>query len=91
MKTDVDYSELLANWSVDAEQRRADFIDFLYWLYDRKDGLYTGLWQQFMRDLAEITRNNLNEDQSFIEAVVNKFNVMLDEGRIVASVATPNG
>ena len=91
MKTDVDYSELLANWSVDAEQRRADFIDFLYWLYDRKDGLYTGLWQQFMQDLAEITRNNLNEDQSFIEAVVNKFNVMLEEGRIVASVATPNG
>jgi len=91
MKADVDYSELLANWSVDAEQRRADFIDFLYWLYDRKDGLYTGLWQQFMRDLAEITRNNLNEDQSFIEAVVNKFNVMLEEGRIVASVTTPNG
>lgn len=91
MKTDVDYSELLANWSVDAEQRRADFIDFLYWLYDRKDGLYTGLWQQFMQDLAEITRDNLNEDQSFIEAVVNKFNVMLEEGRIVASVATPNG
>jgi hypothetical protein len=91
MKTDVDYSELLANWSVDAEQRRADFIDFLYWLYDRKDGLYTGLWQQFTRDLAEITRNNLNEDQSFIEAVVNKFNVMLEEGRIVASVTTPNG
>jgi hypothetical protein len=91
MKVDVDYAELLANWDVEAEQRRADFIDFLYWLYDRKDGLYTGLWQQFMRDLAEITRNNLNEDQSFIEAVVNKFNVMLEEGRIVASAATPNG
>lgn len=91
MKADVDYAELLANWDVEAEQRRADFIDFLYWLYDRKDGLYTGLWQQFMRDLAEITRNNLNEDQSFIEAVVNKFNVMLEEGRIVASAATPNG
>ena len=91
MKADVDYAELLANWDVEAEQRRADFIDFLYWLYDRKDGLYTGLWQQFMRDLAEITRNNLNEDQSFIEAMVNKFNVMLEEGRIVASAATPNG
>lgn len=45
MKADVDYSELLANWSVDAEQRRADFLDYLYNLYERNNGLYSGLWQ----------------------------------------------
>jgi hypothetical protein len=87
MKADVDYTELLANWDVEAEQRRADFIDFLYWLYDRKDGLYTGLWQRFCQDLAEIVLSNLNEDQSFIEAVVNKINIRNEERRIVDSVA----
>jgi hypothetical protein len=74
MQSAVDYATLLDNWSIDDEQRRADFIDWLYWLYDRNNGLYTGLWQQFQQDLAEIVRDNLNEDQSFIEAVVEKVN-----------------
>jgi len=74
MRASVDYQTLLDNWSVDDEQRRADFIDWLYWLYERNSGLYTGLWQQFQQDLAEIVRDNLNEDQSFVEAVVHKIN-----------------
>lgn len=87
MKPDVDYSELLANWDVDAEQRRSEFIDFLYWLYDRNNGLYTGLWQQFRQDLVELARNNLNEDQSFVELFVAKINVLNEERRIKDSVA----
>jgi hypothetical protein len=87
MKPDVDYSELLANWDVDAEQRRSEFIDFLYWLYDRNNGLYTGLWQQFRQDLVELARNNLNEDQSFVELFVGKINVLNEERRIKDSVA----
>jgi hypothetical protein len=87
MKTDVDYSELLANWSVDAEQRRADFLDYLYNLYERNNGLYSGLWQEFSQDLADVVRNNLNEDQSFMEAVVDKINILNEERRIIDSVA----
>ena len=87
MKTDVDYSELLANWSVDAEQRRADFLDYLYNLYERNNGLYSGLWQEFCQDLADVVRNNLNEDQSFMEAVVDKINILNEERRIIDSVA----
>jgi hypothetical protein len=87
MKADVDYSELLANWSVDAEQRRADFLDYLYNLYERNNGLYSGLWQEFSQDLADVVRNNLNEDQSFMEAVVDKINILNEERRIIDSVA----
>jgi hypothetical protein len=87
MKTDVDYSELLANWSVDAEQRRADFLDYLYNLYERNNGLYSGLWQEFSQDLADVVRNNLNEDQSFMEAIVDKINILNEERRIIDSVA----
>ena len=87
MKTDVDYSELLANWSVDAEQRRADFLDYLYNLYERNNGLYSGLWQEFGQDLADVVRNNLNEDQSLMEAVVDKINILNEERRIIDSVA----
>ena len=87
MKADVDYSELPANWSVDAEQRRADFLDYLYNLYERNNGLYSGLWQEFGQDLADVVRNNLNEDQSFMEAVVDKINILNEERRIIDSVA----
>jgi hypothetical protein len=87
MKADVDYAELLANWDVEAEQRRTDFLDYLYNLYERNNSLYSGLWQEFCQDLAEVTRNNLNEDQSFVEAVVDKINILNEERRIIDSVA----
>lgn len=47
------YEDLLANWSVKAEQDRADFLDWLYEFYQRTDGLYTGLYQRFINDLAD--------------------------------------
>ena len=46
------YAELLADWNVNAEQDRADFLDWLYAYYKRTDGLYTGLYQRFIDDLA---------------------------------------
>lgn len=76
------YAELLANWSVKEEQNRADFIDFLYWLYGRTDGLYTGLWQQFCTDIADVTRECLNSDQTFIETVVDKVKSRVKAGTI---------
>jgi hypothetical protein len=44
------------------EQAKADFLEFLYDLYDRASaplgvrGTYTGLWQCYQRDLAWLTR-----------------------------------
>ena len=82
MATTDKYAELLANWSVKEEQNRADFIDFLYWLYGRDNGLYTGLWQQFCGDIAVVAQQCLNTDQSFIEAVVEKVKSRVKTGTI---------
>lgn len=82
MATTDKYAELLANWSVTEEQNRADFLDFLYWLYDRDNGLYTGLWQKFCEDIAVVAQQCLNTDQSFIEAVVEKVKSRVKAGTI---------
>lgn len=87
MKSNVDYAELLANWDVDAEQRRADFIDYLYKLYERKSGLYSGLWQQFCQDLAESARDSLTEDPEFFNLVEHKIDTLIEERRIVDSIS----
>jgi hypothetical protein len=87
MKVDVDYSELLANWDVDAEQRRADFLDYLYNLYERNNGLYSGLWQQFCQDLAESARDSFDEDPEFLGLVDNKIDALIEKRRIVSSAA----
>lgn len=48
----------LPEWQL--QSRRADFLDWLYELYDRNNaplglrGTYTGLWQQYQSDLAEL-------------------------------------
>lgn len=47
------YEDLLANWDANAEQDRADFLEWLYEFYKCTDGLYTGLYQRFIEDLAD--------------------------------------
>ena len=47
------YEDLLANWDANAEQDRADFLEWLYEFYKCTDGLYTGLYQRFIDDLAD--------------------------------------
>lgn len=48
---------------------KADFLDYLYDLYDRDNapmglrGTYTGLWQQYMLDLAQLNRLSLYLNQ----------------------------
>lgn len=61
------YDELLANWSIAEEQNRADFMDFLYALYERKNGLYTGLWRQFCQDMAVYLRNSVETNLTLVE------------------------
>jgi hypothetical protein len=52
----------LPQWQV--ENKRADFLDWLYDLYDRDNaplglrGTYTGLWQQYQADLAQLAFAN---------------------------------
>lgn len=59
--TDSDFSiqTILEEWDVNAEQRKADFLDYLYELYEVKTGLYTGLWLRFQKDLAECFRDQM--------------------------------
>ena len=53
------YSEL-PQWQI--ENGKADFMDYLYDLYDRDNaepgvrGTYTGLWERFKEDTAQILR-----------------------------------
>lgn len=52
--------ESLKPWQI--ETGKAEFLDYLYELYDRANaepgmrGTYTGLWDQFKNDTAEIMR-----------------------------------
>lgn len=52
--------ESLKPWQV--ETGKAKFLDYLYELYDRANaepglrGTYTGLWERFKNDTAEIMR-----------------------------------
>lgn len=56
------YEDLLANWDVNVEQDRADFLDWLYEYYKCTDSLYTGLYQRFIDDLANGLLHNLYYD-----------------------------
>jgi hypothetical protein len=53
-------SESQPEWQ--AETKKARFLDHLYDLYDRANapsglrGTYTGLWQQYARETAELNR-----------------------------------
>ena len=58
-----DWQEVLDNWDVKEEQKKADFLEFLYDLYKPGDGLYTGLWQQFKDDIAQSMRDKFFEKE----------------------------
>jgi hypothetical protein len=52
--------EELPQWQI--ENGKANFMDYLYELYDRENeepglkGTYTGLWEHFKNDTAQIMR-----------------------------------
>lgn len=60
---EFDWQRVLDNWDVEGEQKKADFIEFLYELYQPGDGLYTGLWQRFKEDIALSMRNMFFEKE----------------------------
>jgi len=55
--SEFDYEEILRNWNVKAEQEKADFLDILYDFYKPANHSYTGLYQQFSKDLTETFRS----------------------------------
>lgn len=55
--SEFDYQVILDNWNVDDEQSKAEFLDKLYEFYGVSNGLYTGLFQRFQRDLTEFARH----------------------------------
>lgn len=58
-----DWQEVLDTWDVKAEQRKADFMEFLYDMYEPENGLYTGLWEQFKEDIALGMRDKFFEKE----------------------------
>lgn len=57
-------SDYLAGWDVQAEQRKADFMEHMYQCSGRANGgpgvvgLYTGLWQDFcLKEAGPFCRN----------------------------------
>ena len=58
---DFDLEHILANWDSQAEQRKADFLEALYDFYSPANGLYTGLFQRFQRDLTDYARLMVTE------------------------------
>lgn len=58
-----DWQAVLDEWDVPSEQRKADFLEFLYEMYAPEDFTYTGLWQRFQRDLAEVFRETCTLDE----------------------------
>jgi hypothetical protein len=58
---DYDLKNTLETWDVEAEQRKADFIQALYDFYRPRNGLYTGLFERFQRDLTDHARIMVTE------------------------------
>ena len=55
------YKSLLQNWDASEEQKRSDFLEYLYEFYEVTDGLYTGLWSAFCADIGFVTRDLILE------------------------------
>jgi len=81
MSDQFDYQEILNNWSVVMEQRKADFMEHMYQCSARTNGLYTGLWHEFcINEAGPIMRDRYFE---MVEAV-KQFEQMQQEQQIPA-------
>jgi len=43
----------LSDWNVYEQENRVLFMEFLYEIFDRKNGLYTGLWDTY-KDMISV-------------------------------------
>lgn len=68
--SEFDCEEILRNWNVKAEQEKADFLDILYDFYKPDNHSYTGLYQQFSKDLTETFRSLIVAGEFKLDFVV---------------------
>ena len=77
---DYNQEEILLNWDVKKEQRKADFMEHLFDVYKPSNNCYTGLWQKFcMGEAGEYCKNMYYEQleaiQQYLKTVeANKVN-----------------
>ena len=57
LQNDYDVENVLLTWNVPLEQRKADFLEFLYQHYKPADHCFTGLYERFKEDLAQSVRD----------------------------------
>ena len=74
---DYNQKEILLNWDVKREQRKADFMEHLFDVYKPSNNCYTGLWQKFcMGEAGEYCKNmyyeRLEALQKYLETVEGK-------------------
>ena len=77
--SDYNQEEILLNWDVKREQRKADFMEHLFDVYQPSNNCYTGLWQKFcMGEAGEYCKNMYYEQleaiQKYLERVETKEN-----------------
>lgn len=51
------WEPVLTGWDVQAEQDKADFMEFLYDYYKPETHHFTGLWERFKEESAQHIRN----------------------------------
>ena len=78
--SDYNEGEILLNWDVKKEQRKADFMEHLFDVYRPSNNCYTGLWQKFcMGEAGEYCKNMYYEQlealQKYLETIETRENV----------------
>ena len=78
--SDYNQEEILLNWDVKKEQRKADFMEHLFDVYRPSNNCYTGLWQKFcMGEAGDYCRDmyceRLEALQEYLETIETKENV----------------
>lgn len=58
----MDTEGFLIDWDTQAEQRKADFMEWLYELYNPEDHTYTGLWEKYKEDIASYFRDTVMQE-----------------------------
>lgn len=53
-----DLEQILHSWNPFWEQAKADFMEEIYEFYSPDNRCYTGLYQQYQKDLAEFVRDH---------------------------------
>jgi hypothetical protein len=60
--------KILMNWNVLEEQKKADFLEHLFEVYQPKNHCYTGLWERFcITEAGPLFRNQYFEMLAAVE------------------------